>query len=115
MITYMDKLNILWTTTNEDTIKNMIAMYSRNAIKKAYWKEVNLIIWGGSAKLIGESTQIQKLVKEMLHDGVKIEACKSCADQYGVTETLEKLGLDVRYMGEPLTHYLKNDEKILSL
>lgn len=111
----MDKLNILWTTTNKDTIFNMISMYSTNAIKQGWWKDVNVIIWGGSAKLVGEDTEIQAVVREMQNAGVSIEACRSCSDQYGVTETLEKMGLNVKYMGEPLTAYLKRDEKILTM
>lgn len=111
----MDKLNILWTTTNKDTIFNMISMYAINSIKYEWWKKVNVIIWGGSAKLIGEDTQIQGEVLEMINAGVNIEACKACSDQFGVSERLEKLGVTVKYMGEPLTQYLKNNEKVLCL
>ena len=56
------KLNILWTTTNKDTIINMISMYSVNAIKYGWWNEVNIIVWGGSAKLINEDKEIQEEV-----------------------------------------------------
>ena len=43
---------------------------------------------------------------KMLKAGVSIEACLACSDGYGVTDTLEQLGLDVKYMGEPLTDYI---------
>lgn len=111
----MNKLNILWTTINRDTITNMIKMYASNAIPNGWWKEVNVIIWGGSAKLVGENKEVQQEVMEMIKAGVKVEACRACADQYGVAETLENLGIEVKYMGEPLTNYLKADEKVLSL
>ena len=51
----------------------------------------------------------------MIHQGVSVEACKSCCDIYGIADKLAKLGVTVRYMGEPLTNYIKNGEKILTL
>ena len=111
----MNKLNILWTTDNKDTVFNMLVMYAVNSIKHDWWKEINIIIWGASAKLIGNDTQIQTEIKEMLNHGITIEACKACCDNYEVTEKLEKLGIIVKYMGVPLTEYLKNNEKILTI
>ena len=111
----MDRLNILWTTTDKDTIFNMLTMYASNAKKQGWWKEVNIIIWGASAKLIGTDGQVQTEVKEMLNSGVKIEACKACSDNLGVTNELLKLGVNVRFMGIPLTEYLKSGEKFLTI
>lgn len=111
----MEKINILWTTTNKDTVINMISMYSINSIKNNWWKTVNVIIWGASAKLIGSDAQIQLEVQKMLDQGVSIEACKACSDNFGVTDKLIDLGINVRYMGEPLTNYIKNDEKVLTM
>lgn len=111
----MEKLNILWTTTNRDTITKMIKLYSVNAIKQGWWENVNIIIWGASAQLVGENVTVQAEVKEMLQAGVTIEACQACAEDFGVADNIRKLGVDVLYMGEPLTRYLKSDEKVLSL
>lgn len=111
----MSKLNILWTTTNKDTVFKMISMYSINAIKQNWWDEVEVIIWGGSAKLVGEDPQIQAEVIEMQHAGVKVKACQACADSFGVSDVIRKLGVEVDYMGEPLTKILKDDEKLLTL
>lgn len=111
----MDKLNILWTTDNKDTVLNMLAMYAINSRTHNWWEQVNVIIWGASAKLAGNDMQIQTEIKEMLHQGVTIEACKDCCDNFGVTEKLTELGITVRYMGEPLTTYIKKGEKILAI
>jgi len=111
----MDKLNILWTTTNRETISKMIVMYASNAIPNGWWKEVNVIIWGGSAKLVGENTEVQQEVLNMMKAGVHVEACQACAEQFGVADKIKDLGVDVLYMGEPLTQYLKNNEKVLTL
>lgn len=90
-------------------------MYSINALSKGWWRQVNIIVWGESAKLIAEDDQIQLEVQKMRTAGVTIEACRACADRYGVSAILEKLELDVKYMGESLTTYIKSDEKILTL
>ena len=111
----MEKLNILWTTTNKDTFSHMISMYAINGLKKGWWKEINIIVWGASAKLISEDKEVQDEIQKMLKIGVTIEGCLACSDQFGATETLKNLGIDLKYMGEPLTGYLKNDEKMLTL
>jgi len=111
----MDKLNILWTTDNKETVFNMLSMYATNSVKNNWWNEVNVIIWGASAKLVGNDTQVQTEVLEMIARGVKVEACKACSDNLGVTEKLIQLGVNVRYMGNALTEYLKSDEKFISI
>ena len=111
----MDKLNIIWTTDNKDTVLNMLVMYATNSRINGWWQEVNVIIWGASAKLVGTDNQIQTEVLEMLNHGISIEACKACTDNLGVTDKLTELGVNVRYMGEALTGYIKSGEKILTI
>ena len=45
----------------------------------------------------------------MKEAGVELVDCKACADMYGVSDKLEELGVDVEYMGRPLTDMLKGD------
>jgi hypothetical protein len=111
----MERLNILWTTDNKDTVFNMLLMYALNSKTKGWWEDVNLIIWGASARLVGNDTQVQSEVIEMINQDVHIEACKDCCDRAGVSEKLIKLGIDVKYMGEPFTTYIKAGEKILTI
>ncbi len=111
----MEKIHILWTTDNRDTVFNMLTMYAINSKTRNWWQQVNVIIWGASAKLAGTDTQIQTEMTEMLHQGVTIEACRHCCERFGVADTLEKLGVTVRYMGQPLTEYLKAGEKVLTI
>ena len=108
-------LYLLWTNDNPITAEKMVFMYSVNSLIRGWWEEVTLIIWGAPAKLVGEDENIQKLIEEALEAGVHITACKACADQLGVTETLEKLGIEVKYWGIPLTDVLKNEEKLLTI
>jgi len=46
--------------------------------------------------------------------GVELMACKACSDNYGVSDSLEALGIEVKYMGEPLTTILKGNDKIIT-
>jgi hypothetical protein len=108
-------LYVLWTNDNPITSEKMVFMYTINSLLKDWWENVTLIIWGAPAKLVSEDENIQKLVKKALEAGVHITACKACADQLGVTETLEKLNIEVKYWGAPLTEILKNNEKLLTI
>jgi len=111
----MNSLSILWTTDNKDTFFNMLSMYAINSIKKNWWDEVTVIIWGASAKLAGTDAQVQLEIMEMLQQGVQVKACKACADIYDVSPVLEKLGVKVHYMGEQLTQVLKSDQKLITI
>lgn len=111
----MDKLNILWTTDNKVTILNMFAMYASNSKQNGWWKEINVIVWGASTKLLCEDKQVQFEVKEMIKKGITFEACKSCADTFEASAIFDKLGIDVRYTGLALTKYLKSGETVLTI
>jgi len=109
------KLNILWTNADIITFDKMVYMYSKNSLLEKWWDEVVIIIWGSTAQLVGRSEEVQGKIKELIQVGVKISACKACADQLGMTAELEKLGIEVKYWGEPLTAILQNGEKLLTI
>ena len=108
-------LYILWTNDNVITAEKMVFMYGINAMRYGWWENVTLIVWGATAKLVAENERIQALIAEAREKGVYVTACKACADQLGVSETLEALGIDVEYLGIPLTNVLKNDEKLITI
>ena len=108
-------LYVLWTNDNIITAEKMVFMYVVNAMAHGWWEKITLIIWGATAKLVSENADIQGLVKDAQDAGVFVTACKGCADQLGVTESLEALDIEVDYMGVPLTNILKNEEALLTL
>jgi len=110
-----NKLNILWTNDNVITAEKMVFMYGINAKNKGWWDEVTIILWGATVKLVAENEMVQNLIKEAQNTGVHITACKGCADQLGVTSTLESFDIEVKYWGEPLTEILKTDGKLLTI
>jgi hypothetical protein len=86
----------------------MAFMYTLNAKRRGWWKDVTLLVWGPSAKLLTKDRQLQDCIEEMRGAGVGLLACKACSDSYGVSESLEKLGIEVKYMREPFTQILKD-------
>lgn len=109
-----DKLVMLWISDDIDAAEKMAFMYAHTAKRSGWFKEVTVVIWGPSAKLISENEKLQAKLKAMQADGVKIEACVACARQYGVDGILRELGYDVKGMGTHLTNYLKSDAKMIS-
>jgi hypothetical protein len=110
----MDKLVVLWTTGDKEVALKMVHMYVSNAMIHEWWQDIHLIVWGPSAKLLSEDEDLKESVAEMLRHGVKISACKACADSYNVTTILRNMEIDIQYMGVPLTEYLKSDTKIIT-
>jgi hypothetical protein len=108
-------LYILWTNADPITAEKMVCMYAFNSLKHGWWENVTVIIWGATAKLVAENTDVQKGIRNLLEAEVHVTACKACADQLGVTSTLEGLGIEVKYWGEPLTQVLKSGAKLLTI
>lgn len=109
-----DSLVVVWTSQDKEVALNMVYMYTLNAKKKNWWDEVTFLVWGPSAKLLSEDAELQREIEQFKKAGIKLEACKACADNYGVSQNLETLGIEVKYMGEPLTDYLKGDTKVVT-
>jgi hypothetical protein len=110
-----DKLAILWTSQDKEVAQKMVFMYAKNSKLRDWWGQVRLIIWGPSAKLLATDGELQEELEELKQAGVELQACKACADQYGVSGRLADLGIEVIFMGLPLTNYLKGDWAVLSV
>ena len=108
-------LYVLWTNDNPVTAEKMVFMYTVNSLIHGWWENVTLIVWGATIQLVSENADIQAKIREALDAGVHITACKACADQLGVTQTLEELKIEVKYWGAPLTELLKDGEKLLTV
>lgn len=109
------ELVLLWASGDRETALKMVFMYAGNARKRGWWDNVILIVWGPSARLLAEDEELQAGLAKLRQAGVVLEACKACSDSYGVSADLEALGVEVKYMGQPLTSYLKEGRRVLSL
>ena len=111
-----DKLVVLWSSGDREVATKMAFMYTLNAKRRGWWKDVTLIVWGPSAKLLTEDSELQDRIEDMRTAGVVLLACKACSDSYGVSAGLEKLGVEVKYMGEPFTQILKDTyQRVITL
>ena len=109
----MDKLNILWTSDNENTAINMIHMYTTTAKKNGFFEDITVIIWGGSNELIKKSPKVREAIVDMINKGINVKACLSCAKNMGTEKIIESLGVKLEYMGEPLTKIIKDNNEYL--
>ena len=109
------RLAVLWTSGDPDVARQMAFMYAHNAHNGGWFHEVRLVVWGPSARLLAGDKDLQEKIKAMRADGLKVEACVTCANNYGVADALTKLGIEVKPMGKPLSRYYRDGWHVLSL
>lgn len=102
------KLVVVWTSGDREVALKMVYMYAYNAKKQSWWNKVRFIVWGPSAKLLSGDMELQEYLQKMQEAGVEVLACKACADMYGVSDKLEKLGVEVKYIGKDLSEMLQD-------
>ena len=110
----MNKLLIVWCTSEIEVAKKMILLYGSVILPRNYWDEAHIMIWGPSAKLLAENVELQEMVAKVQATGVKFSCCVVCSADYGVTEKLASLGIDMTHTGEMLTESLQGDWKVLT-
>jgi hypothetical protein len=102
-----ESLVVIWSSGDREVAKKMVFMYTKNSRLKGWWGRVRLVVWGPSSLLLTQDPELQEELEDVKAVGVELLACKACADLYGVTDKLTALGIDVIYMGAPLTEMLK--------
>jgi hypothetical protein len=110
----MDKLLIVWSSGEIEVAKKLVLLYGSVILPRAYWDEAHLMVWGPSAKLLAQNSELQEMFAKVLDSGVKASVCVVCSDDYGVTEQLKVLGVEPIHTGEFLTQALKNDWKVVT-
>lgn len=103
-------LAIVWTSGDRDVALKMVFMYALNAKRREWAGDVELIVWGPSAKLLSHDVELQEQVAAMQDAGVVLKACKACSDGYGVSDELQALGVNVKYMGVELTDFIASPD-----
>jgi hypothetical protein len=104
------ELVVVWTSGDREVALKMAFMYTFNSKRFNWgWKNVTLIVWGPSSKLLVGDKELQEHIVDMKEKGVKLLACKKCSDLYRVSNDLKRLGIEVKYMGKALTDYLRDN------
>jgi len=109
-----NRLLIVWSSQDKEVAEKLVLLYSGVMLPRNYWDEAILMIWGPSAKLLNEDKDLQKKIKEIALTGVKLQACVVCTDDYGVSDNLKELGIELIHTGEMLTHALQNNWKVIT-
>jgi hypothetical protein len=110
-----ERLLVLWASGDRTVAMNMVCMYTLNSKIKGWWEEVTLLIWGASGDLLVNDQELKEKIAEMQSAGVKVIACKRCAENMGIVEKLEEIGVKVFYTGEFLTEWLKSGSRLLTI
>ena len=104
-----NELLIVWSSGEKEVAKKLVLLYGSVILERKYWDEATIMIWGPSAKLLAEDKELQEQFKVVRDSGVKFNACVVCTDDYGVSDTLKNLGVELIHTGEILTESLQSD------
>lgn len=105
------RLAIVWTSGDPDVAHRMTLMYAGAAKRNGWFEEVRLVVWGPSQRLVVADKDVRASIERLIEGGVVVEACLACADSYGIAEDLRAIpGVEVRYMGGPVSEFLKSEE-----
>lgn len=108
------RLAVVWTSGDPEVAHRMVLMYTHASARNGWFADHRLVVWGPSARLLAGDKDLQAKIKQMMSDGVVVEACVVCADSYGVTERLREIGIDVKPMGKPLTELIQAGWTVLT-
>ena len=75
-------LVVIWSSDDPKVAFNVCLMYTHAARKNNWFERVLLVVWGPSAKLLGEHPELQTKIKAMQQDGVITQACIVCANNF---------------------------------
>ncbi len=109
------ELLVNWTSGDFNTSMNMVLLYVYHAKNKGWIDDITLLVWGASQHLLSSNSEIQEQVRLIEKSGVKVVACKSCADKNGIESQLQACGVDVFYTGELLSNWLMSGKPFLSV
>lgn len=107
-------LVIVWSSGERDVADKMVFMYAYNGMKRDWWDEITLIVWGPSGRLLVQDQELQNKLKQMQDEGIIVKACKGCSDQLGISDELSDLGIEVKYIGKELTDYVQSQSHVLT-
>ena len=109
-----DTLVVLWSSGDPEVAEKACLMYTNYAKSRQWFKEVILLAWGPSERLMAENEMVKGKIEELRKAGVIIQACVVCANMYEVTDELKVCQVDVRGTGTILTKYIKRGYKMIS-
>ncbi len=110
-----NNLYILWTGKDKEEAQMVVFRYMENVIEKREWQHIVLLLWGPSEKLVAEDPDINKKLTDLMQKDVTVKACIICADEYGVTDKLLNMGIQLETLSDTLTQIIKLQKAFVTL
>ncbi len=82
-------------------------MYAVNSLKHKWLTDVRLFFFGPSESLLLQDEDLQELVREFHRQGGAAVACRFLGDREGTSAGLRDLGVEVAYVGEPISALIR--------
>ena len=83
-------------------------MYASNALRNSWMENVVVIFFGPAQKLLIEDSELQELLVTFQKEGGEPSACKFISDREKTTNETEFLGVNVEYVGQMISDYIKD-------
>lgn len=100
------KLLVIVATSDKEKAQTAL-MYAKNAMKRGWLDNVKVVYFGPSEKMIVEDPILSDQAQDIAEAGGSI-ACKYISDRDGVSEKIEKLGVQVEYVGNIVSDLIKD-------
>jgi len=82
-------------------------MWSTNALRYGWMEDVRVVFFGPAQNLVLEDERVKEMAQG-LAEAEKPIFCKFLSDRDGNSAQLEKLGMDVQYVGNIIADLIKN-------
>ena len=101
-----EKLAVILASADHKVLE-MGLIYAKNVIRHHWMTDTKVYIFGPSEVTIATDPELRQYVKEIIDLGTVPQACKWCSDRYRVSDLLAELGVEVDYIGEPVSEAIK--------
>lgn len=102
-----DKVLIIISTSDAGKAQTG-AMYALNALKYGWMEDVKIILFGPAQDLLLDDEKFRELIQEYQEIEENVVACKFISDRDEKGKELDKLGIQVEYVGEMISNYIKD-------
>lgn len=99
------KVMVIVSTAEKDKALTGI-MYAVNAQKNKWVEDLKVIFFGPFENLLCEDEEVVQAASRLLEYETPI-ACKFLSDRDGISEKLEKIGINVDYVGSIISGYIE--------
>ncbi|TFG31174.1 DsrE family protein [Candidatus Thorarchaeota archaeon] len=101
-----EKLLIIIASGDREKVLTAL-MYAKNNIKYGWIPDVHVIFFGPSENLLTSDTDVNASAAELANYAKPI-ACKFLSDRDKISERIERMGIEVDYVGTVIADLLKD-------